>query len=140
MASIARSYEVGNHHSHHTAFLRQRPLFIFSSLVSRQHNIALTSAPLVVALLARRKIMSKKPYWIAYTVKDRGVGPLPPVKYGDERDMLEASLPIVEALYRWINGTSLSFQDSREIDRKNAKALWEACTFNINLPSAVAVR
>jgi hypothetical protein len=68
------------------------------------------------------------------------VGPLPPVKYGDERDMLEATLPIVEALYRWINGASLSFQDSREIDRKNAKALWEACTFNINLPSAVAVR
>jgi hypothetical protein len=58
-------------------------------------------------------------------------GPLPPMKYGDERDMLDATLPIVEALYCWVNGTSLSFQDSREIDRKNARALWEACTFTI---------
>ena len=32
-------------------------------------------------------------------------GPLPPVKYGDERVMLDATLPIVEALYCWVNGT-----------------------------------
>jgi hypothetical protein len=65
------------------------------------------------------------------TRREKKVGALPPVKYGDERDMLEATLPIVEALYCWVNGTSLSFQNSREIDRKNARALWEACTFNI---------
>jgi hypothetical protein len=37
----------------------------------------------------------------------------------------------VEALYCWVNGTSFSLEDSRKIDRKNANALWEACTFNI---------
>jgi hypothetical protein len=68
---------------------------------------------------------------LAETRREKKVGPLPPVKYGDEREMLKATLPIVEALYCWVNGTSLSFDDSREIDRKNAKALWEACTFNI---------
>jgi len=66
-----------------------------------------------------------------YATRREKAGPLPPVKYGDERDMLEATLSIVEALYVWVNSTSLSFQDSREIDRENAKALWEACTFNI---------
>lgn len=59
------------------------------------------------------------------------IGPVPPVIYGDERDMLNETLPIVEALYRWVNGTSLSFEDSRSIDRKNAEALWNACTFTI---------
>jgi hypothetical protein len=58
-------------------------------------------------------------------------GPLPPAKYGDERDLLDATLPIIEALYCWVNGASLSLEDSREIDRKNAKYLWESCTFNI---------
>jgi AbiU2 len=68
---------------------------------------------------------------LSETRRERKVGPLPFVKYGDERDLLEATLPIVEALHCWVNGASLSLQDSREIDRKNAKALWEACTFNI---------
>jgi hypothetical protein len=68
---------------------------------------------------------------LSETRRENKVGPLPAVKYGDERNMLDATLPIVQALYCWVNGVSLSFDDSREIDRKNAKALWEACTFNI---------
>jgi hypothetical protein len=65
------------------------------------------------------------------TRRERKVGPIDPMKYGDERAMLNASLPIVEALFCWVNGKSFSFEDSREIDRKNARALWDACTFNI---------
>jgi AbiU2 len=68
---------------------------------------------------------------LSETRREKKAGPLPPVKYGDERDMLNLTLPIVQTLYLWVNGTSLSFEDSREIDRKNAGALWEACTFNI---------
>jgi hypothetical protein len=89
------------------------------------------------ALLASQKrasIMNLRDKHLAHSLSKtrwEKAGPLPPVKHGDERDMLEATLPIVEALFRWINGTSLSFRDSREIDRENAKALWEACTFNI---------
>ena len=45
--------------------------------------------------------------------------------------MLNASLPIVQKLYCWINGTSFDFENSRDIDRKNAEALWEACKFDI---------
>ena len=65
------------------------------------------------------------------TRREKKVGLLPAMKYGDERDVLNATLPIAEALYCWVNGTSFSFEDSRNIDRKNAKALWEACTFKI---------
>jgi hypothetical protein len=45
--------------------------------------------------------------------------------------ILDATLPIVKDLYCWINGTSFSFDESREIDRRNAKALWEGCKFTI---------
>jgi hypothetical protein len=54
-----------------------------------------------------------------------------PMKYGDEREILDASLPIVEALHCWVNGASFSFEDSREIDRENAQALWSRCVFEI---------
>ena len=65
--------------------------------------------------------------WSEKEREENKVEPLPPMKYGDERDMLNATIPIVEALYCWVNGTSLSFEDSRKIDRENARALWEAC-------------
>jgi len=59
------------------------------------------------------------------------VGAIEPMKYGYERDVLKASLPIVQALFCWVSGKSFDFEDSRRIDRENAKALWEACTFDI---------
>jgi hypothetical protein len=58
-------------------------------------------------------------------------GAVAPMKYGDERYVLEATMPLVEAIYCWVNGTSFSLDDSRAIDRENAKSLWEACSFNI---------
>jgi AbiU2 len=69
---------------------------------------------------------------LSQTKREQRVGPIPPMKYGDERVILDATLPIVEALYCWVNGCSFSFDDSREIDRTNAKALWEGCTFRID--------
>jgi hypothetical protein len=68
---------------------------------------------------------------LSETRREKKAGPLPPVTYGDERDILNATLPIAESLYCWVNGTSFSFDHSREVDRNNAKALWEACTFHI---------
>jgi hypothetical protein len=65
------------------------------------------------------------------TRRERKVGLIDPMKYGDERVVLNASLPIVQALYCWVNGRSFDFENSREIDRENARALWEACTFDI---------
>ena len=62
---------------------------------------------------------------------EKKAGPVAPMKYGDERELLDRTLPLVEALYRWVGGAGFSFEDSREIDRRNAKALWEACTFNV---------
>jgi hypothetical protein len=61
-------------------------------------------------------------------------GPVSPLKYGNETVVLEKSLPIIEALYCWVNGTSISLTDSRESDRKNAEALWGSCTFEAAAP------
>jgi len=67
---------------------------------------------------------------LAETRRERG-GPVPTMKYGDETTLLEDTIPIVEHLYCWVNGTSFSVSDSQEIDDQNAEALWTACKFTI---------
>ena len=57
--------------------------------------------------------------------------PVQPMKFGDETDLLNASIPIVERLYCWVNGKGFSIGDSQEIDQKNAEALWNGCKFSI---------
>lgn len=56
-------------------------------------------------------------------------GPVQPMKYGDETELLNASIPVVERLYCWVNGTSFSIEQSQEIDQNNAEALWTGCKF-----------
>jgi AbiU2 len=68
---------------------------------------------------------------LSETRREKKTGPIPPMKYGDERDILLTSLPIVEALHCWVNGKSFAFANSQEIARKNAEALWGHCTFDI---------
>jgi AbiU2 len=68
---------------------------------------------------------------LSKTRRERKIGPVAPMKYGDEREVLSRSLAIVEVFYRWVNSTGFSFADSRQIDRKNAEALWTRCTFDI---------
>jgi AbiU2 len=68
---------------------------------------------------------------LSKTRREQKTGPVAPMKYGDEREILNKSLPIVEALYCWVNGCSFSLEHSRKIDKKNAEALWNRCTFDI---------
>jgi AbiU2 len=68
---------------------------------------------------------------LSHTRREQKTGPVKPMKYGDEREILRAMLPIVEKLYCWVSGKSFSFAESRKIDRKNAKALWHGCTFKV---------
>jgi hypothetical protein len=49
----------------------------------------------------------------------------------DMRTMLDTSLRIAGALMCWVNGANFDFEDSRQIDRTNAGALWKQCTFDI---------
>jgi hypothetical protein len=53
------------------------------------------------------------------------------MNFGDETELLNASIPIVERLYCWVNGVSFSVMDAQEIDQKNADALWNGCKFDI---------
>jgi hypothetical protein len=57
--------------------------------------------------------------------------PIQPMKFGDETHLLNASIPIIERLYCWVNGTSFSVLDSQEIDQENAEALWNGCKFSV---------
>jgi hypothetical protein len=53
------------------------------------------------------------------------------MNYGDERELLNETLPLIEKLYCWVNGVSFSFAESRRIDTDYARELWHSCTFNI---------
>ena len=44
--------------------------------------------------------------------------PVQPMKFGDETELLNASIPIVERLYCWVNGVSFSVMDAQEIDQR----------------------
>jgi len=58
-------------------------------------------------------------------------GPVAAMKYGDERDVLFESVPIVEALHRGISGKGFSFENSQRMARDHAEALWKRCIFDI---------
>jgi hypothetical protein len=96
---------------------------------------AIKDARAVVGSARLQGIMNLRDKHLAHSLsqtrREQKVGPIAPMKYGDERAILDDTLPIVEALYCWVNGCSFSFDDSREIDRRNAKALWEGCKFTI---------
>jgi hypothetical protein len=53
------------------------------------------------------------------------------MKFGDETDLLNSSVPIVEHLHCWVNGVNFSVLESQEIHQKNAEALWNGCNFNV---------
>ena len=51
------------------------------------------------------------------------------MKYGDETELLSASIPIIERLYCWVSGKGFSIADSQQVDQANAEALWTGCKF-----------
>ena len=54
-----------------------------------------------------------------------------PLKYGDERKLFLDSLTLGKELHLWVNGKDFLFDNSREVARRNAEALWGSCTFKI---------
>lgn len=88
---------------------------------------ALLASPRMVSLRnARDKYLAHS----LETTTAEKAGKVEPVKPGAERELLEATIPIIERLYRWTNA-DFSVAQSREIDRKNAHALWGGCTFEV---------
>ena len=58
--------------------------------------------------------------------------PVPHVKYGQEKELLETSIRLIETLYCWVNATSFDIQgDCVEQAKRNASELWTNCTFNV---------
>ncbi len=104
---------------------------------------ALAQHELKESIRAAREIMSSPKLKTIHNLRNKHLahslsatraekaGPVGAIKYGDERDILDATCDIVEKLYCWVNGASFSIADSREIDGKNARALWGGCKFEV---------
>jgi hypothetical protein len=81
-----------------------------------------------------KSIMNARHKYIAHSLTETKLerrGPILPMKVGDETNLIERSIPIVERLFCWVNGTSFSIRESQRIDQDNAEALWKGCTFNV---------
>ncbi len=59
-------------------------------------------------------------------------GPVAPMRYGDERALLDRSVRLIEDLYCWVNGASFDIQgDCVRKAKRNAAELWGGCTFSV---------
>ena len=54
-----------------------------------------------------------------------------PVKYGDERDLINETIKIVDGLMLGILGVDYGWENSRRIASNNARALWEGCKIEV---------
>jgi hypothetical protein len=54
------------------------------------------------------------------------------LKYGYERRLLRASIAVVSNLNNAIRNSSFMFDDAVDQSKRNAKALWAACNFEIS--------
>jgi AbiU2 len=52
-------------------------------------------------------------------------------QYGDETFILDATVDVADALHRGLNRTAFDWKGSRDMARRNARALWDHCTFQI---------
>lgn len=56
----------------------------------------------------------------------------PPMKYGEETELLDTTITLVENLYSWVNGTSFDISgDCFSQARRHARELWLNCTFSV---------
>ena len=54
-----------------------------------------------------------------------------PLRYGEERALLDDTVAVADALHCGLNGTSFDWEGSKQIARGNAAALWNNCAFNV---------
>ena len=59
--------------------------------------------------------------------------PVARLKYGEERDLRNKSISLIQDLYTWVNGVSFDIAgDCVEQADRNAKDLWERCSFDFD--------
>jgi hypothetical protein len=78
-----------------------------------------------------RNARDKLAHRLKETRAEKGRVTVHPAKYGDEKDLLEETVNIIDGLHLSINGTNWDWQKSRRISRESARALWERCSFDI---------
>ena len=88
---------------------------------------AMTNSPLLRSVLNLRNKLAHS----ITTTKLEKTGPVQSVKRGDDITLLEASSQIVEALHLGVNGAGFSIQKARELNERNAAALWNGCKINV---------
>lgn len=88
----------------------------------------------VLASETLNKVMNLRDKHLAHSLEEtrrEKNGPIAPMQYGDETQLLNSSIPIIEKLFNWVNGKDFSIKNSQQIDHDNAQALWNGCTIKV---------
>ena len=54
-------------------------------------------------------------------------GPIPAMKYGQEKKLMQKTIDVTDKLYCWVNGTSFDFKSSIKMRKEQAESLWHGC-------------
>ena len=95
---------------------------------------AIAAARIVLASSRLASIMNLRDKHLAHSLietRREKRAPVQPMASGDGKALLDESIPIIEALFCWVNGKSFSIENSQKIDHDNAQALWAGCKFTV---------
>jgi hypothetical protein len=115
-------------------YMRESKARRVAAIADSQLREAIDGALTIVRSTRLRQIMNLRDKHLAHSLsktRREAKGPVSPMKYGDETDLLNESIPIIENLYRWLHG-DFSVDESRQIDRSYAEALWHGCTLKVS--------
>jgi hypothetical protein len=116
-------------HENEQAFGRQQGAIA----VQRLEGVIKTARKTIASprLTSVRNARDKLAHRLKETRAEKSPGTVHPARYGDEKDLLKETIDIVNGLHLSINGTNWDWENSRRIAQKNARALWEHCSFDI---------
>lgn len=91
--------------------------------------------PEIVASTTLMSVKNMRDRFLAHALEETFAekrGQVAPMKYGDERKLLEFTTDAIETLYLWVTGTNFDLAENRRLQAKYARALWENCSFDID--------
>jgi AbiU2 len=103
-------------------------------LTKEKLQFAIKSTKEVISSSLFQGIANERDKHLAHSLEStrrEKTGPIRPMKYGDETELLNKTFAIAEALHNGINQTSYSFADSQKIHKRQSKALWEGVEIKV---------
>ncbi len=92
---------------------------------------AIRLAKMIVGSLRLKRTRELRDNFLAHNIDQKEKKNVVPMKYGDEKDLLMDTIKVMDWLHIGINGAGHTWDQSKEMAKRNAGFLWGNCTFDI---------